>query len=120
MSSGANIAQFPTVSQVADQRLREMDAIHELSKKLLERIDDGDWENMLVLQTERNRALRECLKPPIEIEYVAVTKAKIQALLQQNEVILEQVNAAKTRLLDEMRESQQNHRAVATYLTSAR
>ena len=75
---------------------------------------------LLALQAERDRALRACLKPPVEGEHVEATKAKIRELLRQNEAILKQVNAAKVRLLEEMRESQQNHRAVSAYLTSAR
>ena len=69
------------------------------------------------------RFRRDCpprlFKPPIEGEHAEATKAKIQELLQQNEAILEQVTA-KARLLEKMRESQQNHRAVSAYLQSAR
>ena len=120
MSEGRNIAQFPFIGRVADQRLREMDTIRDLSQTLLEGFKQGDWENILALQAERDRALRACLKPPIEGEHAEATKAKIQELLRQNEAILEQVNAAKVRLLEEMRESQQHHRAVSAYLSSAR
>ena len=120
MTMWAKIAQFPSIGRVAEQQLSEMEAISELSEVLLERIGRGDWGDVLELQAERERALRACLKPPIEGEYVEVTKAKIQELLWQNEEILEQVNAAKERLLEKMQESQQNHRAVSAYLTSAR
>ena len=98
---GGNIAQFPAVGRVAEQQLSEMDAVRDLSWTLLDRIGHGDWDDMLALQAERDRALRACLKPPIEGEYAEATKAKIQELLRQNEAILEQVNAAKVRLLDE-------------------
>jgi len=83
-------------------------------------VSTGDWDEMLALQSKRDRALRACLKPPIEGEHAEATKVKIQQLLAQNQAILEQVNAAKVRLLDEMRQSQQNHRAVSAYLNSAR
>lgn len=120
MSEGGNIAQFPAIGRVAEQQLSEMDAVRDLSQTLLDRLGQEDWDDMLALQAERDRALRACLKPPIEGEHAEATKAKIQELLRQNEAILEQVNAAKVRLLEEMRESQQNHRAVSAYLTSAR
>ena len=120
MSEGGNIAQFPAIGRAAEQQLSEMDAVRELSQTLLDRVGHGDWDDMLALQAERDRALRACLKPPIEGEHAEATKAKIQELLRQNEAILEQVSAAKVRLLDEMRESQQNHRAVSAYLMSAR
>ena len=120
MSEGYNIAQFPATGRLAKQQLIEMDAIRDLSRTLLACVGQGDWESIPALQAERDRALRACLKPPIGGEYVEVTKAKIQELLWQNEEILEQVNAAKQRLLEKMQESQQNHRAVSAYLTSAR
>ena len=120
MTESRNIAQFPAVGRVAEQQLSDMDAVRELSQTLLDSVEHGDWDDMLSLQAERDRALRACLKPPIEGQYAKATKAKIQDLLQQNEAILEQVNAAKVRLLEKMRESQQNHRAVSAYLQSAR
>ena len=120
MREGRNIAQFPAIGRVAEQQLLELDVVRDLSQTLLERIGHGDWDEMLALQAERDRALRACLKHPTEGVHVEATKVKIQELLRQNEAILEQVDAAKVRLLDEMRESQQNHRAVSAYLTSAR
>ena len=120
VGEGRNIAQFPAIGRVAEQQLSDMDAVRDLSQTLLDHAGQEDWENMLALQAERDRALRACLKPPIEGEYAEATKAKIRELLRQNEAILKQVNAAKVRLLDEMRESQLNHRAVSAYLTSAR
>ena len=120
MGEGRNIARFPAIGRVAEQQLSEMDAVRDLSQTLLDHAGQEDWENMLALQAERDRALRACLKPPVEGEHVEATKAKIRELLRQNEAILKQVNAAKVRLLEEMRESQQNHRAVSAYLTSAR
>ena len=120
MGERGNIARFPAVGRVAEQQLSEMNAVRDLSRTLLDRIGHGDWDDMLALQAERDRALRACLKPPIEGEHAEATKAKIQELLQQNEAILEQVNAAKARLLEKMRESQQNHLAVSAYLQSAR
>ena len=57
MSEGRNIAQFPFIGRVADQRLREMDTIRDLSQTLLEGFKQGDWENILALQAERDRAL---------------------------------------------------------------
>ena len=120
MREASKIAQFPPVGRVVEQQLRDMDAVHELSRELLDRLSVGDWDELIALQSKRDRALRACLKPPIEGQYAKATKAKIQDLLQQNEAILEQVNAAKVRLLEKMRESQQNHRAVSAYLQSAR
>ena len=120
MTESGNIAQFPAVGRVAERQLSDMDAVRDLSQTLLDLVGHGDWDDMLSLQAERDRALRACLKPPIEGQYAEATKAKIQDLLQQNEAILEQVNAAKVRLLEKMRESQQNHRAVSAYLQSAR
>ena len=120
MSERGIIAQFPAVGRVAEQQLGDMDVVRDLSQMLLDRVGQEDWDDMLALQAERDRALRACLKPPIQGQYAEATKAKIQELLQQNEAILEQVNAAKVRLLEKMRESQQNYRAVSAYLTSAR
>ena len=120
MSGGGNIAQFPAIGRVAEQQLSEMDVVRDLSQTLLDRAEHEDWDDMLALQAERDLMLRACLKPPIEGEYVEATKAKIQELLRQNDAILEQVNAAKVRLLERMRESQQNHRAVSAYLSSVR
>ena len=116
----AAVAQFPAVGRIAEQQLSEMDAVRELSQSMLDRVSMGDWEEMLALQSKRDQALRACLKPPIEGEHAEATKVKIQQLLAQNQAILDQVNAAKVRLLDEMRQSQQNHRAVSAYLNSAR
>ena len=120
MIKGRNIAQFPATGRVAEQQLVELDFVRDLSQTLLDRVGNGDWDDMLVIQAERDRALRACLKPPIEGEHVEATRVKIQELLRQNEVILERVSAAKVRLLDEMQELQQNQRAVSAYLTSAR
>ena len=116
----AAVTQFPAVGRIAEQQLAEMDAVRDLSQTMLDRVSMGDWDEMLALQSKRDQALRACLKPPIEGEHAEATKVKIQQLLQQNQAILEQVNAAKVRLLDEMRQSQQNHRAVSAYLNSAR
>ena len=120
MNEGTNIAQFPSATRAAEQRLNELDAISELSNALLDRVDSGNWDGMLQLQTERDRALRECLRPPIQDGYTEAYKTKIQALLRQNEILLQQVDAAKTFLLEEMRKSQQNHQAVSAYLASGR
>ena len=120
MTESGNIAKFPAVGRVAEQQLSDMDTVRELSQALLNRVGQEDWDELIALQSKRDRALRACLKPPIEGQYAEATKAKIQELLQQNEAILEQVNAAKVRLLEKMRESQQNHRAVSAYLQSAR
>ena len=87
MREGGNIAPFPAIGRIAEQQLSEMDAVRDLSQTLLDRIGHGDWDDMLALQAERDRALRACLKPPIEGEHVEATKAKIQELLQQNEGI---------------------------------
>jgi hypothetical protein len=116
----AAVTQFPAVGRIAEQQLAEMDAVKGLSAIMLERISIGDWDEMLALQSERDQALRACLKPPIEGEHAEVTKVKIQELLAQNQAILDQVNAAKVRLVEEMRQSKQNHRAVSAYLQSAR
>ena len=113
------VAQFPAVGRIAEQQLSEMDAVRDLSQTMLDRVTMGDWDEMLALQSKRDRALRACLKPPIGGEHAEATKVKIQQLLAQNQAILEQVNSAKARLLEEMRRSQQNHRAVSAYLNSA-
>lgn len=120
MTRWARIARFPSTGRFAELQLSELDEVSKLSQELLSRVSRRDWDEISELQAKREQALRACLEQPIEGEHVEATKAKIQELLRQNEAILEQVNAAKACLLDEMRESQQNHRAVSAYLTSAR
>ena len=120
MNVPGQVAQFPAIGRVAEQQLAEMDAVRDLSQTMLDRVSIGDWDEMLSLQSERDQALRACLKPPIEGEHAEATKVKIQELLAQNQAILDQVNAAKVRLVEEMRQSKQNHRAVSAYLQSAR
>ena len=120
MVQQAAIAEFPAVGEIARQQLADMDKIVDLSQKMLDQIDVSNWQELLSLQTARDQALRDCLRPPIQGEHAYAARTKIQTLLAQNQAILDQVNAAKVRLLDEMRQSQQNHRAVSAYLNSAR
>jgi len=120
MVQQASIAEFPAVGEMARQQLADMDKIVDLSQKMLDQIDVCNWQELLSLQTARDQALRACLRPPIQGEHAEAARTKIQALLAQNQAILDQVNAAKVRLLDEMRQSQQNHRAVSAYLSNAR
>ena len=120
MNHPASVRPFPAVGRVAERQMEEMDKVVALSEQMLESVSVSNLSELMTMQSERDAMLRACLKPPIEGEHVEATKVKIQELLRQNEAILERVNAAKVRLLDEMRESQQNHRAVSAYLTSAR
>ena len=120
MGHAASIRPFPAVRRIAERQMEEMDKVVALSKQMLESVDVCNLNELSAMQSQRDSMLRACLKQPIEGEHAEATKAKIQELLRQNEAILEQVNAAKVRLLEEMRESQQNHRAVSAYLTSAR
>ena len=119
MEQHDSVSVFPAVGRVALRQLTDLDRVSNLSEEMLSRVAIGDIEELLVIQGKRAKLLYSCLNPPIEGELAEATKIKIQELLLQNEAILEQVNAAKVRLISEMQEMQNSHRAASLYLQSA-
>jgi len=120
MSELAAIMAFPAVGRIAEKQLSEMDAVASLSDDMLTRVGEGDWDNLIELQARRDDALRACLTPELTGAHSDAARGKIQHLLEQNQRLLSVVNEAKEKLLVEMQQSKQNHRAVSAYLQSPR
>ena len=120
MSEHAAIMAFPAVGRIAEKQLSDMDAVASLSDDMLTRVGEGDWDNLIELQARRDDALRACLTPELTGAHSDAARGKIQHLLEQNQRLLSVVNEAKEKLLVEMQQSKQNHRAVSAYLQSPR
>lgn len=114
--SGPESLPDPVVSTMSSAvRQKQLDVLVEVSRRMQECAETGDWEAVSHLQEKSQQLAGELFADAISAEDVQLVTAAVNEVLKINQCVADMSVEARQACLDEMEQLQQGRRAVREY-----
>jgi len=115
--SNSAIVAFPDQGSARKQRLTQLQAVHDITSAMISHANEGSWDKVGVMQSQRAEMLREALGAPFtDADEEGILSAKVLELQVQNTALMTLVSTEKQRLKEQVKTAGHQHHAAQTYL----
>ncbi len=96
-------------------RCRRLADVLTLTRDMLERAHEGDWDSVTLMERERREGLAQCFAEPMNAEFGELVAEALAVILHLNEELMEKLRAARDDVLAQGVEQARTRSAIGQY-----